>query len=419
MNRSAAALGALAAGIAVGAALRGADNALLHGLADLVRPLGTLWLNALKMTLVPLVFAMVAKGIIALDRGRGGGQLLAIAVPLMVGLLAFAMLAGMAIGLAFEAAWPASRVTLGVAGASAAVPEVPSIDAMLIGLLPANPVAAASDGAMASLVVFAIIFGFAVSRTTDRSGDAITPFVEQLATAMLRIVHWVLLFAPVGIFALALGLALDNGLEIAGFVARIVLVYGVCAALAILLGYLVAWIGGGFEPGRFGRAIAGCQAMAAGTCSSAATLPLMIETSQAKLGIPPAIGGSVLPLAVAIFRFGVPLCQGAIVILFMRSIGLSLDPATLLLGGAVLILSNMGAAGLPGAAVMYASWAAGLQVLGLPFELIPLLIAANALPDIILTAANVTGHLAVTSVVSRRLSGGGVKTSAAVPEPAA
>lgn len=426
MNRSLAALGALVLGIALGAALRAVDHAGLLAAAELLRPLGALWLNALKMTLVPLVFAMVAKGIVTLDRNLAGGQLLAVAVPLMLGLLAAAMLTGMAIGLAIEAVWPAVPITI---APSSAPPPVPSesltVTQMLISLVPANPVAAASGGAMASLVVFAVIFGFAVSRSAEQGSDAITPVLDQLAAAMLRIVDWVLLFTPIGIFALAFGLALDNGLDIAGFVARIVVGYGLCAMVAVLLGYLVAWIGGGIEPARFGRAIMGCQAIAAGTCSSAATLPLMIETSERKLGIPPAIGGSVLPLAVAIFRFGSPLCSGAIVILFMRTMGLPLDPMTLLLGGAVLILSNMGAAGLPGAAVMYAAWAAGLQVLGLPLELVPLLIAANALPDIILTVANVTGHLAVTSVVARRLRRFGtvgvpaLGASAAAPSPAA
>ena len=405
LNRSAAALGALAAGILAGAAIRTAGNDALAGLADMVRPVGTLWLNALKMTLVPLVFAMVAKGIVALDRGHGGGRLIGIAVPLMIGLLAAAMLTGMAIGLAFEWAWPAAQVTLGAASTTA-IPETPTIGRMLVDLLPVNPVAAASNGAMASLVVFAILFGFAVSRSSDRAGDAVTPLLDHVAGAMLRIVEWVLRFTPIGIFALALGLAIDNGFGIAGFVARIALVSGVCAAVAILLGYGIAWIGGGIRPIDFGRAIASAQAMAAGTCSSAATLPAMIETSEQRLGIPSAIGGSVLPLAASIFRFAVLLYAGGVVILLTRAMGLPLDAPTLLLGGAVFILSNLGSSGVPGAAVMYAGWAAGLQVLGLPLELVPLLIAANVLPDILVTTGNVTADLAVTAVVARRLRSG-------------
>jgi Na+/H+-dicarboxylate symporter len=340
MNRSATALGALAAGIVAGALIRAAGNDDLATLAEMVRPVGTLWLNALKMTLVPLVFAMVAKGIIALDRSHGGGRLIGLAVPLMLGLLAAAMLTGMSIGLLFEALWPVAPVTLGASGAApTAAPEIPTIGQMLVGLVPSNPVAAASNGAMASLVVFAIVFGFAVSRSCDRGGDAVTPLLEQVAAAMLRIVDWVLLFTPIGIFALTLGLALDNGLGVAGFVARIVLESGVCAAIAILLGFAIAWIGGGIDPIRFGRAIAAAQAMAAGSCSSAATLPAMIETSKDGLGIPEAIGGSVLPLAVSIFRFAVPLYQGAIVILFMGAMTLPRDAPTLLLGGGMRILN--------------------------------------------------------------------------------
>jgi Na+/H+-dicarboxylate symporter len=231
---------------------------------------------------------------------------------------------------------------------------------------------------------------------------------------MLRIVHWVLLFAPIGIFALALGLALDNGLAVASFVARIMIITAAAAVIAILLGYAIAWAGGGLDPIRFGRAIGSAQALAAGTCSSAATLPAMIETSQERLRIDPVVGGSVLPLAASIFRFATTLYKGAVVILFMCAMGLPLDPAVLLVGGAVLILGAIGSAGLPGAAVMYASWAAGLQILGLPLELVPLLIAANALPDILLTAGNVTADLAVTSVVARRFRGS-VGTPSATP----
>jgi proton glutamate symport protein len=133
MNRSAAALGALAAGIAAGAAIRAADNDALAGIAEMIRPVGTLWLNGLKMTLVPLVFAMVAKGIIALDRCHGGGRLIGIALPLMLGLLAAAMLTGMGIGLMFEALWPAAPMILDASGAAtAALADTPSIGQMLI-----------------------------------------------------------------------------------------------------------------------------------------------------------------------------------------------------------------------------------------------------------------------------------------------
>jgi Na+/H+-dicarboxylate symporter len=178
--------------------------------------------------------------------------------------------------------------------------------------------------------------------------------------------------------------------------------------------YALAWLMGGVGPLRFGKAVLGAQAMAAGTCSSAATLPVMLECSEHKLGISDAVGGAVLPLAVSIFRFGVAFYQGTLVILLLHAAGMALDPAKLAIVGAILILANLGIAGLPGAAVVAASWGAALGFLGLPLGLLPLLIAAVPLPDILLTVCNVTADLAVTTIVDRWLR----SARPAVPAPA-
>ena len=409
MNRSTAALLALGAGIAVGAAVRSTGNATLLNAAQLLLPLGTLWLNALKMTLVPLVFAMVAQGMITLDRSGGaGGRLLGITLPLLVGLLAFAVAIGIGFGFVFDAIWPVTRgvlasLTAAPAVGGAPIPPVPSISELIIGLIPTNPVAAASNGTMASIVVFAIIFGFAVSRTSKPGDEPVVRVVHGLASAMIWIVHGVLRFTPIGIFALSLGLALGTGLSIAGFWAQLLIASAVGGVIAAALSYGIAWLGGGVPPLRFGRAILDAQAMAAGTCSSTATLPAMLEDSEQKLHIPQAIGAAVLPLAVSIFRFGVPLYAGMVLVLLMRGMNLPLDPTKMTIAAALLVLTNIGSAGLPGAAVIYANWIAALQVLGLPIEVVPLMIAGFNLPDIFVTVGNVTADMAVTTVVARLL----------------
>jgi len=410
MNRSSAALLALGAGILVGVAIRATDSNMLHGVAQLVLPLGTLWLNALRMTLVPLIFAMVAQGMITLDRsGDAGGRLLGITLPLVLGLLVLAVTIGIGLGFAFDAIWPVTRGVL--AGMSAvhsgagmeAIPPVPSIGELIIGLVPTNPVAAASDGTMASIVVFAIIFGFAVSRTSNRADDPLARVVDGLANAMIWIVQGVLRFTPIGIFALSLGLALNTGLSIAGLWAQLQIASAIGGVMAIVLSYGIAWLGGGVSPLRFGRAILDAQAMAAGTCSSTATLPAMMEDSERKLHIPQAIGGAVLPLAVSIFRLGVPLYAGMVLVLLMRGMNLPLDPTKMAIAAALLVLTNIGSAGLPGAAVIYANWIASLQILGLPIEVVPLMIAGFNLPDIFVTTGNVSADLALTTVVARLL----------------
>ncbi len=418
MNRSLVALVALVAGIVLGGLVRASGNTTLIAVAHGVQPLGTLWLNALKMTLVPLIFAMVAKGMISLDRSGGGGKLLGITLPLLLGLLAFGTALSFLFGQAFVTVWPVAPDALApwtsaVAAAPAGAP--PTIIGMIVDLVPSNPVSAAAQGNLAAIVVFAIIFGFAVSRTSASSDAPMARFIEGLSDAMIHIVQWVLIFTPAGIFILSLGLALDTGFAVAGFMVQLVVASCATSVLAILVSYGLAWFLGGVNPIRFGKAVLGAQAMAAGTCSSAATLPVMLECSEHKLGISDAVGGAVLPLAVSIFRFAVMFYQGTVVILFMHAAGLPLDPAKMAICGGLLIMSNLGIAGLPGAAVVAASWGAALGFLGLPLGLLPLLIAAIPLPDIFITVGNVTGDLAVTTIVDRWLRR---SQSAAIPLPA-
>ena len=410
MHRSTAALLALVAGVATGTAIRATGNASLVSAAHLVLPLGTLWLNALKMTLVPLVFAMVAQGMITLDRSGGaGGRLLGITLPLILGLLAFAVTIGIGFGFLFDAIWPVTRGVLASLTASAAatpgaaIPPVPAISDLIIGLIPTNPIAAASNGTMASIVVFAIVFGFAVSRTSTPHDEPVAKVIHGLASAMVWIVHGVLHFTPLGIFALSLGLALNIGLSVAGFWTQMLLASALGGVFATMIAYAIAWLGGGVPPLRFGRAILDAQAMAAGTCSSAATLPAMLEDSEYKLHIPQAIGGAVLPLAVSLFRFGVPLYAGMVLVLLMRGMNLPIDPARMAIAATLLVLTNIGSAGLPGAAVISVNWVASLQVLGLPIEVVPLMIAGYNLADIFVTTGNVTADLALTTVVARLL----------------
>jgi len=407
MNRSLVALLALVAGVVLGALVRASGSTTLAAIAHGVQPLGTLWLNALKMTLVPLIFAMVAKGMISLDRSGGGGRLLGITLPLLMGLLVVGMALGLLFGQAFVAIWPVAPGALASWSTGAAGPATarPTIIGMIVDLLPSNPVAAAAEGNLASIVVFAIIFGFAVSRTQVAGETTMVRLIEALSDAMIRIVQWVLIFTPAGIFILSLGLALDTGFTVAGFMMQIVVSSAIGAVLAIVASYGLAWLLGGVNPIRFGKAVLGAQAMAAGTCSSAATLPLMLECSEHKLGISDAVGGAVLPLAVSIFRFAVVFYQGALVILLMHAAGLPLDPAKMAICGGLLIMSNVGIAGLPGAAVVAASWGAALEFLGLPLGVLPLLIATISLPDILLTVGNVTGDLAVATIVDRVLRG--------------
>jgi proton glutamate symport protein len=237
MNRNVAALAALAAGILAGALVRASGVSTLIDFAHGLQPIGVLWLNALRMTLVPLIFGMVAKGMIALDRTGGGGRLLGVTLPLILSLLVLAMALGFVFGLAFEAIWSAAQGALAPWSTASAehAAATPSITGMIVDLLPSNPVAAAAQGNLVAIVVFAIIFGFAVSRTSIDGNGTMASLIDALSDAMIRIVHWVLIFTPAGIFILSLGLALDAGISVAGFMAELVIASCAAATLAIVI----------------------------------------------------------------------------------------------------------------------------------------------------------------------------------------
>ncbi len=390
---------ALALGLCAGAALNLAHDEALTNFAVALKPLGNLWLAGLQMTLAPMIFALVTVGAADWSR-RGGGRVISFALALFTGLaLTAALASGFLMTLALRAWPPMAHVGGGVV--AGAPPPAPPLADQLVALVPTNPVAAAAQGQFAALVVFALVLGLALGRIGARERDAVTDVLNGVARAMTVIVEWVLTAAPVGIFVLALGVALTGGAAVAGVVAQAIVLTSALVAVALVACYLVAWIGGGVSPIAFARAAAGPQAVAAGTTSSMATLPAMIEAAQAKLGMSRQNAGTILPLAVSVFRIGnVTLITGS-AIFAAHAAGLTPTAAQIVVVAAVVVVTNFGTVGLPAAAVMWATEAPAFQAAGAPLDLLPLLIATAALPDVLDTACNVTGHMAVSTVVAR------------------
>jgi hypothetical protein len=165
------------------------------------------------------------------------------------------------------------------------------LGAFLTALVPPNPIAAAAEGAILGVVVFAIIFGFATTRLPDRLRQPLTVFFEAVAETMIVIVHWVLRAAPIGVFALSLGVGLHTGLGAAGVLGHYIAL--VCLSLIglILLTYVVAVAFGRLSLGRFAAAVAPAQVVAISTQSSLACLPVMVERAIDRLGVSPATAG--------------------------------------------------------------------------------------------------------------------------------
>jgi Na+/H+-dicarboxylate symporter len=252
--------------------------------------------------------------------------------------------------------------------------------------------------------LFAILFGFAATRLPRREGGGAIALFDDVARIMLTIVEWVLWFAPAGIFLLSLSAALHAGLGLASVLGHYVALGIATALLAIAGCYALIGIAQPRALRRFAKGVLAPQAMAAGTCSSMATLPAMIEAAIGPLGIPEPVAGTLLPLAATSFRFASTASTMVGVTLAAYAAGIHPSAVQLILAAVVTVLANMGSAGLPGAAVVYAADAPGFQLVGAPLGLIPFYIAAIAIPDIFLTTANVTADLTVTTILESALS---------------
>ena len=401
-------IAALVAGVVVGALAQGADAPWLTGSLGVVESLGQVWLNALRMTVIPLVFSLLVTGIVSIADAAATGRIavrsLVVFGVLLVGATVYAILAG----LGLLAVWPidpeAGRGLLaGVTTDSlATVGEAARTDglrAFLASLAPANVVkAAADDGVLA--VVFAVAFGFAATRIKTELRRPLAGFFEAVAETMVVIVHWVLLAAPFGVFALALGVGLRAGLGVAGTLAHYVAIVCLSQIGLILITYVVAVVWGRISLARFARAVAPAQVVAVSTQSSLASLPVMIERARDWLGVPQTSAGLVLPLAVAVFRITSPVANLAVCLYVAQLHGVELSLGVLIAGGLTAIAVSIASVGLPGQVSFFAAIGPICLAMGLPLGVLPLLLAVEVIPDIFRTVGNVTADLAATRIVA-------------------
>lgn len=402
---------ALVGGLAAGAAAQLYGIPGGTGTITLIDALGQLWLNALRMTIIPLVFSLLVTGIASIADAAATGRVALKAVGVFAVLLVGATVYAFAASLGLHMLWPiapegAAALLAGApAGAADAVAENVGgggFSAFLTSLAPSNPIRAAADDAILAIVVFAIAFGFATTRLEPRLRQPVALFFEGVAQTMIVIVHWVLAVAPLGVFALALGVGLRAGLGAAGVLGHYIAL--VCLALIglILLTYVVAVIWGRIGLGRFMAGVAPAQVVAFSTQSSLACLPVMVDRAVGSLGVSTATAGLVLPLAVAVFRITSTVANLAVVIYVARLTGTEITLTTMLAGGLAALAISVGTVGLPGQISFFASIAPICLAMGVPLEVLPLLLAVEVVPDIFRTVGNVTADLAAARIVEGR-----------------
>ena len=417
----------LGAGLAAGLLLSAGAPATADRVIAVVAPLGTLFINAIRMTVIPLVVASLIVGVTSAPDaravGRVGWRALVVFLALLTVVAAVSIVVARPLldrlvldpgAVAALRASASGSATQAAEGAKA----VPSLGEWLVALVPSNPIAAAADGAMLPLIVFTLAFGLAITRLAPARRAQLAGFFGGVAEASLVLVRWILVAAPVGVFALTLPIVARLGVAAAGAMAYFIgIVVVLCLAAIVLLLYPVGILGGRIAPRRFAQATLPGQAVAFSSRSSLASLPAMFEGARDVLRLPDGVTSFLLPLAAAVFRTGSAVFIPVSILFVARLYDVELTGLQLVTVVVMTVVTTFSVPSVPGGTI-YVMVPVLLSV-GLPIEGIGILFGVDTIPDMFRTATNVAGHMAAATVISRGIGSEEADVAYGVGEPSA
>jgi Na+/H+-dicarboxylate symporter len=363
---------------------------------------GSLWLNGLRMTVVPLVVALLVTGIVKSAEAARAGPMAARTVFWVVCLMVVSAVLGAVLTPALLSLWPMPAESAAALRAALttvpAVAEQPPLRDFIVALVPTNPISSAANDSILPLLIFTLVFAFAVTRLAQEPRAQMAGFFSALADAMVIVIEWVLKLAPIGVFALAFVVGARSGLAALGAVAHYIVTVSIVGIIVGAFAYPIAVFAGKVRLGEFVRQIAPVQAFAVSTQSSLASLPLMLKKAEA-LGVRESTAGLVLPMAVALLRVTGPAMNLAVALYVANWFGVELDAFDYGFAIFIAALTSMGAVSLPGSVSFVTSIAPICLALGIPIEPLALLIAVETLPDIFRTTGNVQMDVALATVI--------------------
>ena len=359
---------------------------------------GRIFIALLKMLVVPLVFVSLVCGAASLGDtgsvGRLGGKTIGLYLVTTAVAVSLAMLIALTTdpGLGGESA-------SGMASASTFEPKTaPSVKDTFVNVVPSNPIAAMADGKMLQVILFALLFGLALSKA-GASGEKLRGFFSDLNDVMMRLISMIIALTPIGVFCLMTQLGATLGLaeiaKVAMYFATIVIALLVHASLVypLLLKTLT-----GLNPLVFLRKMREALLVAFSTSSSGATLPVTLRTVEHKLGVQNNVASFAVPLGATINMDGTAIMQGVATVFIAQFYGIDLGLSALLTVVLTATLASIGTAAVPGVGLITLTLV--LDQVGLPVEGIALIIGVDRLLDMLRTAVNVTGDATVATIVA-------------------
>lgn len=363
--------------------------------AAILKPIGSLFVNTIKMLIVPLVFCSIIVGITSMQDTSKMGRIGFKAVMFYLISTAVAISIGLLLGNLLQ---PGAGLEL-VAQQAEAVKETASLAETIVGLVPTNPVGALAQGHILQIIVFAVALGVSLTLIGEKGKPAISVF-ESLAEAMYKLTDLVMKLAPYGVFALMAWVAGKFGLALllplmkvigAVYLGSILHVLGVYSALIVFIAKL--------SPVQYFRGIVDAQVVAFTTTSSAGTLPVSMKCARENLGVSKGVSSFVLPLGTTINMDGTALYQGVTTLFVAQAFGIDLGMPEYITIILTATLASIGTAGVPGAGLIMLTLV--LTTVGLPVEGVALIAGIDRILDMARTTVNISGDIAASVIIAK------------------
>ncbi|MEJ6079496.1 dicarboxylate/amino acid:cation symporter [Vibrio sp. 1-Bac 57] len=364
--------------------------------AEILKPLGTLFINAIKMLIVPLVFFSLIVGITSMQDTKKMGRIGLKAIVLYLGTTAFAITIGLGLATIFT---PGAGLEMVAVSSDAAIPNAPTLVQTLLNMIPKNPVGALAAGNILQIIVFAIGLGVSLALIGEKADPAIKLF-ESLAEAMYKLTELVMKLAPYGVFGLMAWVSGKYGADVLLPLIKVIAVVYLGALIHIVVFYSgVIAIVGRLNPVRYLKSLTNPAAVAFTTASSSGTLPATIKASREELGVSKGIASFVLPLGTTINMDGTALYQGVCALFIAQAFGVDLEAADYITIILTATLASVGTAGVPGAGLIMLSLV--LTTVGLPLEGLAIVAGIDRILDMARTTVNICGDMMVSLLVAK------------------
>tara|TARA_Y100000748_G_scaffold141919_1_gene118983 strand:+ start:630 stop:1892 length:1263 start_codon:yes stop_codon:yes gene_type:complete len=358
---------------------------------------GDIFMNLLKLLVVPLVFFSLVSGISSLGREQSLGKLTFKTVGFYLLTTAIAVSLALLAGSLFK---PGSNYSSELAMvAPSSLPEGQGIYSTIVGIFPSNIIQAMAENQMLAIVFFSIIFGLALNKTNHLTGNLSDSF-SKLNTVFLQLIVMIMSFAPLGVFCLIGKFVIADGLDIfQDVVAYVVLLITLLLFHAAFTYSFFLKVIGGLNPITFFKKMKDVVLFAFSTSSSAATIPVTLKTANQDLGVNQNVASFVVPVGATINMDGTAIMQGLATVFIAQMSGIDLTLFQYMQVVLLAVATSIGTAAVPSAGTI--TLIIILQQFNLPLEAIGIILAVDRVLDMIRTSVNVTGDAAIACIVAK------------------